>query len=232
MRHIATSAVLALTFIFAATPAQGSTIDVRVLSAKFTATVTVAWRFDPATTETKTSTGPDPVSESLHRAYCEDLTGVFLCESGFKALADAAAGFLDVSTSGSADQFTHAIATADSEWTFSPLWDGTAVIDILGESSLIESSQFASLFDLTADEQVWQFSTSNAFGMYEVVPTVLNAQHVYAMHLTAFAAGREDHAFSELHVSGIRAVPDTVDSFVCLCMGLLVAVLGKWKLRT
>lgn len=39
---------------------------------------------------------------------------------------------------------------------------------------------------------------------------------------------------SSLRVSGIRAVdvPDNVDTFMCLCMGLFVALLGTWKLRT
>ena len=33
-------------------------------------------------------------------------------------------------------------------------------------------------------------------------------------------------------VTGIQGVPDNVDSLVSLCMGLLVVLLGTWKLRT
>lgn len=237
MRHFTLSTgLVALTLIFAAEPAQGNTIDIRVLSATFTSTVTVAANPNPATKETKTSKGAAPVSESLHRAYCDDLTNVVVCESGPGAAsyanADAAAALLDVSAVGSAYWYTDAIAYADSEWTFSPVWDGTAVINIFGVSSFIESTQHASLFDVTANEQVWLFSTDRALGMSEVVPTSLYADHVYAMHLTAFAAGRGDYTLSNVQVSGIRAVPDNVDTFVCFCMGLLAALLGNYKLRT
>ena len=66
------------------------------------------------------------------------------------------------------------------------------------------------------------------------MPTLLSAEHIYVMHLNAYAGGQGDTTSSTLRVSGIRAVqvPDNVDSFVCLCMGLLVALLGKWKLQT
>lgn len=69
-------------------------------------------------------------------------------------------------------------------------------------------------------------------GITETVPTFLDADHVYVMHLKVFAAGRGDTTRSTLRVSGIQAVPDNVDSFMCLCMGLLVALLGKWRLQT
>ena len=42
MRHTALSTVLVLTSVFAATPAQGGPIGVKVLSAKFTATVGIS----------------------------------------------------------------------------------------------------------------------------------------------------------------------------------------------
>lgn len=50
-----------------------------MLSAQFTATVTVGLRFI-SFTETRTSTGPDPVSESLSRTFCEGDSGYFMCE--------------------------------------------------------------------------------------------------------------------------------------------------------
>jgi hypothetical protein len=116
---------------------------------------------------------------------------------------------------------TNAVAEADGEWTFSPLQDGVADIGIVGDNNFIEAWQSASLFDLTSNEQVWYFySNTYDLGISETMPTLLDADHVYVMHLNAFAAGRGDGTWSNLRVSGIRAVPDNVDSFVCLCMGL------------
>ena len=233
MRNTALSTVLVLTFIFVAAPAQGSTIDVRVLSAKFSATMTVAWG-DNTLPQTKTTTSPYPVSDFLDQGFCEDDFGnISLCDGGWPSgFASAAAGFLDVEAIGLASHFATDIAEADTELTFSPFVDGVAYIDIVGDNSFIESWQSASLFDLTANEQVWRFfAIRYDFGIQETVPTFLDADHVYVMHLNAFAAGRGDGTFSTLRVSNLH-VPDNVDSFMCLCIGLLVALIGKWKLGT
>ena len=79
---------------------------------------------------------------------------------------------------------------------------------------------------------LWEFSTETfAPTLHETVPTFLSAENVYLIHLTAFIHSSHDGAYSALRVSGIQAVPDNVDSFMCLCMGMLVALLGKWKLK-
>jgi hypothetical protein len=223
MRLALRSMVVSCALVFAAIPAHATPIDVRVLSATFTATVTVAQGAD---TQTETATNSDPVSKSLYREYCND---IFMCAF---ADADATAGLLDVSATGYSF-FADAVANADSEWTFSPLWGGVSYIDIVGDNNFIEAWQSASLFDVTSNEQVWYFySNRYDLGISETVPTLLNADHVYVMHLNAFAAGRGDGTWSNLRVSGIRAVPDNVDSFVCLYIGLLAALLAKWQLRT
>jgi hypothetical protein len=152
--------------------------------------------------------------------------------------ADASADLLDVlayANGGIAfPGLTGAHAAADSEWTFSPLVDGVADITIFLSGIFVEGFQSASLFDVTANQLLWQVSAKFVGDTTEVVPTLLSAQHVYAMHLHARANGASDSTLSTLRVSGIQAaaVPDTVDSFMCLCMGLLVAVLGAWKLGT
>lgn len=247
MRPTALSTVLALTLPLAATPAQASTIDVRVLSSKFTATVEIG--HESGGSQKKTSMGPDPVSESVSQAYCDvDLSGVFPCDSGASdpifvgaTQADASASLLEVLAyaDGGGGSWIGVLqggagAVADSEWTFRPLVDGVAVIDIFLSGLYISGIQSASLFDVTANQLLWQFSTISATPYTEVVPTPLSAQHVYAMHLHASALGQGDTTLSTLRVSGIQAaaVPDNVDSFACLCMGLFVALLGKWKLGT
>ena len=119
--------------------------------------------------------------------------------------------------------FTDAIADADSEWTFSPLVDGVADFSIHGGSGVIPLPYSATLFDVTTNTQMWGFSLVGGF-VTETVSTFLNAEHVYAMHLTANAYGSGDGSVTSVHVSGIRAVPDSVDSFMFLCLGLLVAL--------
>ena len=237
MRHIAPSAGVVLTLFFAAGPAQASPIHVQVLSKQFTVTVTVSLRGSLA--DTKTSTSSDPVSESLSGMWCDDNFQIVDCGSPAPlfltglADADAAADLLGVSAIGSALYAGDAIATAETEWTFSPVVDGVAYIDIFGTHSFICCGQSASLFDLTVNEPVWQFSSTFwQLGLSQTVPTLLSTEHVYQMRLAASAYGSGDYTWSNLHVSGIQAVPDNVDSFVCLCMGLLVALLGKWKLGT
>lgn len=128
-----------------------------MLSAQFTATVTVGLRFI-SFTETRTSTGQDPVSESLSRTFCEGDSGYFMCERPnplFVGELHAARRLALLAVSASGDG-GHAmfqgdgVAEADSEWTVSPLVDGVADFNILGRMVPIESLLTASLFDLTA----------------------------------------------------------------------------------
>ena len=228
MRHTALSTALALTLVFVATPAQASTIGVHLLSATYSVTLTVGGHPEYPF-ETITSTDSAPVSESLSRVYIPaDL------ENGLfgSAEAIATAGPLEVFAvaSGSPIGQLFAQAEATSEWMFSPVQDGVADIDILAFNGAVTVLQTARMFDLTANAQVWQFVAEN--GIDETVPTLLRADHVYAMHLTTRATARGDFVSSTLRVSGIQAVPDNVDSFMCLCIGLLVALMGKWKLGT
>ena len=238
MRLAIRSMVVSCALVFAAIPAHATPIDVRVLSSRSTATVTVGLFLGPLTT--KSSTGSDPVSESLSQTYCENEVGnLFECDGqpplGSFVVGDvagnAAADWLEVSAygNGGAAPFQgRGVAEADSEWTFSPLVDGIATIDILGSNDFIEAWQSASLFDLTANEPVWQFiSIRYDLGISQTVPTLLSAEHIYVMHLNAYAGGQGDTTSSTLRVSGIRAVPDNVDSLVCLCIGVLFALLGK-----
>jgi hypothetical protein len=223
------SIVVSCALVFAATPALATPIDVRVLSATYSVTVTVGGHPEYVT-ETKTSTDSSPVSESLYRNYIPQDTefGMF-----GDALAIATADLLDVSTFGlsaiGTSLFT--ISSADTQFTFSPLADGVADFTINGGSGVFSLPYSASLFDVTTNTQMWEFSLLGGF-FHETVPTFLDGEHVYSMHLHALAVSQADGVDSEMHVSGIRAVPDTVDSFVCLCMGLFAAVLGTWQLRT
>lgn len=158
MPHIALSSVLALMLIFVAAPAWGSTIDVRVLSANFTAFVALGL-LNSNPSKTKTSMGPEPVSASLSQTYCQDeFFNQFECDDPNSVMVlsgDAAADWLEVSAFGSgglAGIFTGAaIAEANSEWTFSPVRDGVAYIGILGSNGFHESLSTASLFDLTTN---------------------------------------------------------------------------------
>ena len=243
MLHIALSTVLALTLALAATAAQASTIDVRVLTATYSVTVAVHHPHDPVA-PSKTATSSSPISESLFRMWCEpnDLNGpIVACESvppGFymhaEAEASATADLLELSALAHGYVgITNAGATADSEWTFSPLADGTADFEIFMSGFWIAGFQSASLFDVTANQVLWEFSTRYCCDLLantRVAQTPLSAQHVYAMHLNARAGGQGDTTLSTLRVTGLRAVPDNVNSFVCLCMGLLLALVGKWTL--
>lgn len=226
MRHTALSTVLLLAFALVATPAQGSTI-VNVLNATYSVTVTVGGHPEYPT-ETTTSTDSRPVSESLSRVYIPADT-----EFGNYGYADAtaSAGWLDVLTMGGS-WFAESGAFADSEVIFSPLEDGVAVFNIDGNHGIVHNGQSVTLFDVTANTQMWTFSTERwAPSLFETVPTFLSAENIYSIHLTAFIHSSGDGAYSALHASGIQAVPDNVHSFMCLCMGLLVALLG-WKLQS
>jgi hypothetical protein len=131
--------------------------------------------------------------------------------------------------------FPSAGARAYADWTFAPLVDGVADITIFMSGFYLSGFQSASLFDVTANQVLWEFSTNYCCDFSpntKVAQTPLSAQHVYAMHLYASAAAQGDSTLSTLRVSGIQAVPDNVGSFMCLCMGLLVALLGKWKVGT
>ena len=226
MKLAVRTTVLVLSFI-AAAPAHASTIDIRVLSASHTATVTTS-QF--SNTQTKSATDSLPVTANLYTEYIPDdlLAGFF-----GTAIADASADLMEVSTRGSASWTTEAIASADSEWTFSPLVGGMATIDILGTLGSVESRHSVSLFDMTANQQLWQFAMVACceLGLSETVSTMLAADHVYAMHLTAFAAARGDFTLSELSVSGLRvvSVPDRSGAFACLAIGLLL--ISGLKLR-
>jgi hypothetical protein len=136
-----------------------------------------------------------------------------------------------VSAVGNASLLVDARAFADSEWTFSPLVDGVADFSIHGGPGIIPLPYSATLFDVTTNTQMWGGSLVGGF-VNETESTFLDAEHVYAMHLTATAYSSGDFTNTSVHVSGIQAVPDNIDSFMCLCMGLLVALLGKWRLHT
>lgn len=239
MRHTALSTVLALTLTLVATPALGTPIDVRVLSATHSVTVGISGFGFPW--KSKTSTASSPVSESLFQMYCDTLERPwFECESVTPdvispafAEASATAGLLELTASAQGNPSPAALATADSEWTFSPLVDGVADINILLGNVWTSEYASASLFDVTANQLLWQFSVRPPNGVV-VVPTLLSAQHVYAMDLHASAVTTGSGRHSYVRVSGIQAVavPDNVDTFMCLCMGLLVALLGRSKLLT
>ena len=230
MRNTALSTVVVLAFAFVATPAHGSTIDVRVLSATYSVTVRIGGHPEyPA--ETKTSTHSSPVSESLSRYYVpleDPMWGVY-----GEARATATADLLDVVAAGFSELGTslNTSSYADTQWTFSPLVDGVADFSIHGGAGVFSSPFSATLFDVTTNTQMWEFSQVG-WVLSETVYTFLHAEHVYAMHLSAQAHSSADGVLTDMHVSGIRAVPENADSFVCLCMGLLVALLGKWKLQT
>jgi hypothetical protein len=227
MRDIALSTALLLAFAFVATPAQGNTI-VNVLDATYSVKVTIGGHPEYAT-ETKTATHSTPVSQSLARSYipADTMWGLY----GY-ADATASAGWLDVLTMGGS-WYAESGAFADSEITFSPLEDGVAVFNIDGSHGVVHNGQSVTLFDVTANAHMWTFSTERfAPSLFETVPTFLSTENIYSIHLTAFVHSSGDGAYSALHVSGIQAVPDNVDSFVCLCMGMFMALLGKWTLRS
>jgi hypothetical protein len=219
MKQTLQSIVVSCALVIAATPAQATPIDVRVLSASYSVTVTIGVHPDHVI-ETKTSTDLDPVTESL-----SSVGGIY----GY-AEANATADFLDVWVDGFSLPATplYTISSADTRWTFSPVEDGVADFGILWERGHIFVLLSATLVDVTTNAQVWEFS-SLQYGLYlsETVPTFLDADHVYAMNLTASAESRGDGVYGDLHLSGVRAVPDDVDSFMCLCLGLLVVLLGK-----
>ena len=219
-------AALVLTVVFMATPAYASSIGVEVLSVTFTATVTVALN-SPPDTHTESSTDSVPVSESLSRTWSEG--GDSFAE------ATAIADLLEVSTEAFALSLAggaQAVAYADSVWTFSPSEDGIADIGIFGEQGFIDATQSVTLFDVTADQLVWQYSIGiGAIGMSHLVPTTLDADHVYSMHLTARARASNDATNSTLRVSGIQAVPENADTLLCLCLGLLFVLYGRWALN-
>ena len=92
------------------------------------------------------------------------------------------------------------------------------------------------LFDRTANAQLWRFDAPYMVwgpdDITETVRTYLDADHVYVLHLHTYGVSYGEGTFgTNLRVSNLH-VPDNADTFVCLCRGLLVALLGTWKLRT
>ena len=200
-----------------AAPTYATTIEIQVLSVTHTATVTVA-RFPDLTRQTETATDAVPVAVSLSQTYCND----YFC--GAYAVANASADLLEISATAYAG-YARAWASVDSALTFAPLSDGLAEIGVVGVAGIVASTHSVTLFDITANQQLWAFAGQRGSFIDQTMLTPLSAAHVYAVHLTATAEGSNDSSNSTLRLSGLRAVPDEGGTLMYLGLGVVVLLL-------
>jgi hypothetical protein len=188
---------------------------------------------------TRTTTSPNPISDEI------DLPVLVVFGQGAITHAIANAGLFNVS-----DQTGWGFAQAEavSQLWFSPLADQTQTltIQILADGRMGDpayTSGQISLFDLTANSEVWGYNWDYAGSIYFPVPvssggsipgdflssgtadfsldTDFLASHQYELTLLVGSAAGDDSEMVQIQLAGLQLVPEP--SGVCL---LVLAVLG------
>jgi len=193
-------------------------VTIAVLHAEYTATAGIN---DPGFAFLEDS-GPGYASVSYN---CTDPDG---SPCGY-ADASATAQPFRVTASMNAGYYSmSAWASAETDLTFSPLADGTAMLGLAFEASSWSpggADGVARLFDVTEDQQLWEYSWLSQPA--EGVPTALSAAHAYRLHLGVASEGSMQ-GYSMIEVSGLQeAVPDPGSTLLLLGMGLMGLMAGR-----
>lgn len=223
-------------------------LEIQVLETQFTTFVHTSWSaIDPndvSVVKSRTKYSSYPISDYL---YGEISLGTMT----FSAEAEAIADFFEVSVFGITKLWS-SLASAKTEIIFTPLIDGlqSLSIDFAGYYDYFFSEGSVSLFDLTENQELWNYSWDHWFAgnvPWELVAgdvpgltavatlsldTYFAADHTYTLKMFAGMDSNSDAELIKIKLTGLKivSVPEP-STFILLCLGFLGLVSLKGKFR-
>ena len=248
-------AVLGLIGLLTPVGAQADPIGINVLSATYSANVTLQVNTSGGAPTTTTTSGSSSVSESLevHDPFTtiDPNDGSVISSGDYVINASGRADWLGVSEElRQVSNHWQAQAVADFDLTFSPVANGTATLGVDVTRSGEYGSGFGSLFDVTTQQDVWRFYFGFDFGGCDFCPVVVNeggiesvpgwsspfalqtaldAADVYDLHLTSSTFNPGFGTFSSVQVSGLVPVPEP-SSLILVGMAIAATLASQRRL--
>jgi len=239
-----TNRLAVLVALILALPARSfaTPISVNLLNSSYTLTL--------SGTVTDNTTGPTPVTESATRVLSSLLPVSdslrLNSASGTAALAEGTAGLFSTTThTNSGNRLAdHSFSQADvgATFDFAPVSDSTGEIgiDFLGRFQSEFSSGFISLFDLTVNDNLWDYSWDH-FQPTDTLPWVrengtvtasffadsfLLASHTYRLQMFTSTNSNKDEQLITVGVTGLQTVPEPA-SLTLIVAAAASGVLGR-----
>jgi len=204
-------------------------LEVEVLGSTYTMFVYTKW-YDPPTRETsRTQTSSTPIGDYM---YDEATLG----SSTYSAEASAEADLFEVTVFGSTKLWL-ALASAQSEMTFSPLLDGTAnlTVDFGRYYDYGFTEGYVSLFDLTSNQELWNYGWDHGQGNVPwdggssanlTLDTYFANDHTYYLSMFAGMDSNGDSELVKIGLSGLEIVSVPEPSTMLLLGMVLVGLVG------